>query len=112
VVVTDDRVASIDFQLPRRIPEIKISGRTVGPEGMPIPGVSLSLQDPESIGGPDASYATSDDTGRFSLTGLRGRRYRIKGTEVRPGGGESDLIEVTDEAVRAGELTITVKRSR
>ena len=111
LTITDERSTSIEFQLPPRIPEVKISGTTVRPDGTPIPGVSVSLYDSAADVLPWAlSFATSDAAGRFSITGLQGRRYRIEGKEVRRG-WTSDLLEVTDEAMRSG-VTITLKPRR
>jgi hypothetical protein len=59
--VVDDRTSSIEFQLPPRLPEITVSGRTVSPDGAPIQGVSLFLHDVDAIVGfSDISIATSD----------------------------------------------------
>jgi len=59
--VVDDRTSSIEFQLPPRLPEITVSGRTVSPDGTPIQGVSLFLHDVDAIVGfSDISIRTSD----------------------------------------------------
>jgi hypothetical protein len=36
-------VLSVDFQLPPRIPEITISGSTLGSDGAPLANVSVTL---------------------------------------------------------------------
>ena len=56
-------------------------------------------------------HATSDNGGRFSVSVLRGRRYRIQGQVLAPGGPMSDPIDVSDEmAQRALTLTLTPRR--
>src|SRR3954447_22557795 len=112
IEVSDDHSVSIDFRLPPRIPEVTISGRTVGPDGTPMPSVDISLIDRDAGRSLDAvAFATSDEAGHFSIPGLVGRRYRLRGIEARQGGAKSDLIDVTDEAVARG-VTIILKPSR
>lgn len=94
--VTDDGTISVDFQLPPRIPEVIFEGSTIAPDGSVVANVSLSLYDVESDNGQRrVAYATSDDRGSFTIRGLRGRRYRIQGMEARPGGGTSDMVDLT-----------------
>jgi len=96
--VTDESTISIDFQLPPRIPEVIFEGSTVTPNGSVVADVSLSLYDVESgIRQGAVAYGTSDDRGRFTITGLRGRRYRIQGEEIRPGGATSDMVDLTSD---------------
>jgi hypothetical protein len=95
IVVADDRTVSIDFRLPRRIPEITISGRTVGPDGTLIAKVDISLIDRDAGKSLETvAFATSDDAGHFSIPGLLGRRYRLRGMEVRQGGAKSEVIDL------------------
>jgi hypothetical protein len=49
--------------------------------------------------------------GHFSIPGLLGRRYRLRGIEARQDGATSDVIDLTDEAVARG-VTIILKPSR
>jgi hypothetical protein len=107
--VTDESTVSIDFRLPARIPEMTLTGRTVSADGTPIAGVDLSLHDVDAHPLRDrVESATSDESGRFSIVGLRGRRYRIRWNQYRRDGASSNVVDVTDEAIRDG-LAITVK---
>ena len=107
--VSDAQPLSVEFQLPARLPEISLAGTTITSEGRPLGKVSVTLFDADAVTGfPDASHATSDENGRFTITGLAGRRYRIEGRELRPGGGRSGMIDVTLEMIRTG-ITLTVK---
>jgi hypothetical protein len=109
VEVSDDRTAVVDFRLPARIPERTLTGVTITPDGAPVARVSVNLYDTEARPNDGAvAYATSDASGQFLIVGLTGRRYRIQGTVVRPGGGQSDLVNVPEDATPVS-LTLVIK---
>lgn len=109
--VPGNRVLSVDFQLPPRIPAITISGSTLDNDGAPLANVSVTLYDADATSYPEVSGTTSDANGRFTIVGLRGRRYRIDGRLLRPGGGISGMIEVTEDLIRSG-VTLTLNAPR
>jgi hypothetical protein len=78
------------------------------PDGASVAGVMLSLYDADADERRAAvSYAESDNEGRFSITGLRGRWYRLKGSEFRLGGGASPMVDVASDDRRDVIITIT-----
>jgi hypothetical protein len=109
--VSDDRELSVDFMLPPRIPETTVTGATVGVDGVPIPGASIALLDTAAATDLDVQYATSDANGRFRIAALRGRHYKIHAQVIRPNGPESELIELSDDAIRSG-VTLILKRRK
>jgi hypothetical protein len=105
--VADDRPMSVNFRLPTRLAESTITGVALDADGTPIPNVSVTLHDTEGRPAFTAvGYATSDGQGRFSFPALVGRHYRIQGTVLRPGGAQSDLVEITDEALQRGVTVV------
>jgi hypothetical protein len=109
--VSDDRELSVDFMLPPRIPETTVTGATVGVDGAPIPGASIALHDTAAATDLDVQYTTSDANGRFRIAALRGRHYRIQAQIIRPNGPESELIELSDDAMQSG-VTLILKRRK
>jgi hypothetical protein len=109
--VTDEGTIAVEFRLPARIPETRFHGRTVAPDGAPLANVALSLYDSDadntrgSVG-----YSNSDNEGRFTITGLSGRRYRIQGMQVRSGGGTSAMVDVASDDRRDVIVTITAPK--
>jgi hypothetical protein len=113
LTVSDDRPISVDFRLPARLPSSTVTGIVVGIDGTPVSGVSVTLRDVEERGPTSGGvgYATSDERGRFTIAALRNRHYRIQGMVVRPGGAQSDWIDLPDEKTQQG-VTIALRPRR
>lgn len=114
LTVSDERPIAVDFRLPARLPAGTVSGTTVGIDGSPVSGASVTLRDMEEPGPTSdaVGYATSDERGHFTIATLRNRHYRIQGMVVRPGGGtQSDWIDLPDEKAQQ-DVTIVLKPGR
>jgi len=64
--------------------EITLTGVTVGSNRVPIPGTSIVLHDLAASTTTGDRHVTSDKSGRFSVSALRGRHYRIQGQVLAP----------------------------
>ena len=110
ITVADEASRSIEFQLPSRLPTTTLSGTTVTPDGTPITAL-VSVYDVDSAPSDrTVASATSDRSGHFSVDVMRGRRYRIQATQFSRG-AKSELLDVTDEALRNG-MTIVLPPGR
>ena len=83
----------------------------MAPDGAPLANVALSLYDSDADNTRAfVGYANSDNEGRFTITGLSGRRYRIQGMQLRSGGGTSAMVDVASDDRRDVIVTLTPRK--
>ena len=85
VVVEGAVTKGLDFQLPPKLSERKVEGIVVFPDGKPVPGALLGLDEGTEIGG--HGYAAGPD-GQFSITILQGLTYRVRAWVNLASGGQ------------------------
>ncbi len=98
----------IDFQMPPKLAERKISGTVVFPNGKPVPKAAMIVIE-GAYNDANTVAAFSDEDGRFELSLLEGLSYRVRAYVNLPGGGQrhAELVSVPAKG-RVTNLKVTI----
>ncbi|HEY7289496.1 MAG TPA: carboxypeptidase regulatory-like domain-containing protein [Vicinamibacterales bacterium] len=117
IEIRPETVTTIDFRLPAPLAAVSIAGQVVDSYGRPVVNVSVSLvddDDPHDAGMPSermVAYATTDNDGRFVVTGFRGGHYRLVASLLRGlGPGLRSRSIPTDMDAPTSNITIVLPR--
>jgi hypothetical protein len=110
-----DRPVSVDYRLPPPLTPRSIDGQVVDARGRAAPGIDIELHDADVPHARESSpsavgRATTDGSGRFSVTGFVGRRYVVKARNRRNGAREVS-VAVPAAPPTAGRFLITMPES-
>jgi hypothetical protein len=83
-----ESVENLVLTLPEKLVRREIVGTVIGPDGKPVSGVSVELQQEKGGAWRNALLATTDETGHFRLIGFQGQSYRIYARHL---GGEREM---------------------
>lgn len=74
----DESVEKLVFALPEKFVRREIVGTVVGPDGKPVSGVSVYLEQEKNGSWGNALSVSTDETGHFRLIGFQGHSYRVR----------------------------------
>jgi hypothetical protein len=109
-----DRVALRDFVVPAEVSYVQITGIVLAPDGALAPGALVYLKGPSSADYILTGPAVADDQGRFVVSVLSGREYRIF-AERTERSGRTPRIESSDQVSLTGvadlpPITLSLRR--
>lgn len=80
-VKPDESVENLVFELPEKFIRREIVGTVVGPDGKPVSGASVSLEQEKGGEWRNALSVSTDETGHFRLIGFQEQSYRIEASK-------------------------------
>ena len=104
-VEPEGRVDLGDVRLPSGVSTMTVTGVVVHADGSPVPGATVRFTEPGQNLGMVGAPVTTDEAGRFSLTVIAGRSYRLSAEWFAPTTGQRRYVSARSEPFEAaGEV--------